>query len=116
MTELNKLFDTIRQKNLNEEFEVGQSAQALFELSKAAKEFSAFIDGKFTQNYKKSHGDFTTEDTSDELRSKFAQLEILVKDVEKYLSGFDTFQNPKSSFRDMHRHHSRFRKGGSWNP
>lgn len=110
---LNELFDEARQRNLKEDFEVGQAAQALFELKKSAKLFNDFLNGPFTEGFKKIHNDprnieQLASQLIKQLESQKAELSSVVDEVTSYLTDQDMYVNPESSSKDQQRDPNRW--------
>ncbi len=98
---LNQLFDEVRQRNLKEDFQVGQAAQALNEVKRATKQFQEFLDGPFTEAFKQMHNDpRTIEDNigklSKALRNQRDRLSEIVDEVDAYLDDVGSYLNPES--------------------
>jgi ABC-type transporter Mla subunit MlaD len=98
---LNELFDEVRNRNLNEDFQVGQAAQALQELKRSAKEFSEFLDGPFTKIFKQMHNDprnieGAVADLSKALQQQLARMSNVVEEMDAYLNDVNTYLNPES--------------------
>lgn len=103
-----EIFQTIRQKNLKEDFEVGQAAQALFELKKTIKEYNEFVNGSFDKLFRELHQSRDgrsdkTHDAVKALEGATKNLVSVVKEVEDYLYNLDTYDNPESSYDGKHR-------------
>lgn len=104
---LNELFDEVRARQLQEEFQIGQAAQALQSLKKATQEFQEFLDGPFTQAFKAIHADpRNIPEGVDKLvavlDARREKLERVVDDVKEYLWDVDTNLNPESPSKDKH--------------
>lgn len=106
--DLNKLFQEIRNRQVNEEFEVGQAAQALFELKKAVNAYNEFVNGEFDKMFKSLHR--TTRDRTDQVHEASKALENATKELKSvadevsgYLFNLDTYDNPESDFDGKHR-------------
>lgn len=107
-TPLNKLFDDARQKNLQEDLQVGQAAQALHAVQKSAQELSAFLSGPFAEAFKQFHN---SPDQMEELSAKlYTALEKqrdkfdgVVDDVLSYITDAEAHLNPNSPSKDDHR-------------
>lgn len=98
---LNELFDEARQRNLKEDFEIGQAAQALQEVKRATKAFNDFLEGPFTEAFKKMHNDpRNIEDGITELgnalRAQRDKLSAVVDEMDSYLDDVGTYLNPES--------------------
>lgn len=101
---LNQLFDEVRQRNLKEDFEIGQAAQALQEVKRATKQFYEFLDGPFTEAFKKMHNDpRNIEDGINELgvalRKQRDKLSKVVDEVDSYLDSVGLYLNPESMYK-----------------
>ncbi|QDJ96354.1 hypothetical protein Xoosp13_167 [Xanthomonas phage Xoo-sp13] len=105
---LNQLFDQIRQKNLSEDFQVGQAAQALHSLQKANQELSEFLNGPFAEAFKQFHNN---PEQMDELSAKLynaldnrrKKFDGVVEDVLSYITDAEANLNPSSPSKDAHR-------------
>lgn len=98
---LNELFDEARQRNLKEDFEIGQAAQALQEVKRATKEFYDFLEGPFAKTFKNMHNDpRNIEDNvsklGNALRVQRDKLSKVVDEMDSYLDSMDTYLNPES--------------------
>ena len=105
---LKERFDTIRHQNLKEDFEVGQAAQALHTLKKAAKDYLNFLENDFTPAFKDMlNRPETSEDAASDLGkmlgNSIKRLADVSSEVETFVYNFDTYENPKSSVRGRHR-------------
>lgn len=106
--DLNEMFQEIRTRKVNEDFDVGQAAQALFELKKAASEYNEFISGTFNQTFRELHKgrDNRTDkirEASEALSKATKALESVSDEVMNYLYSLDTYDNPDSDFDGKHR-------------
>lgn len=98
---LNELFDKARQRNLKEDFEIGQAAQALQEVKRATKEFNDFLEGAFTKAFKEMHNDpRNIEDNihqlGEALRAQRDKLSAVVDEMDSYLDDVGMYLNPES--------------------
>lgn len=105
---LNELFDAARQKNLVEDFEVGQAAQSLYTMIKDTEAFLAYLKGDFTQKFKQIHSgaNGSTEAANElakELTLQAKELEGVAKEVESYLWDYKDSQDPENPNRESHR-------------
>jgi len=107
-SKLTKLFDTIRHQHLKEDFEIGQAAQALFELQKTAKQFNEFLNGPFKVAFKKMTNDprnieELSRTLSDQLDMHVKEMSSVVDEMKSYLSDQDMYVNPESMHKDSQR-------------
>ncbi len=108
MTNLNKLFNDARQKNLKEDFEIGQAAQALYTIIRDTEAFLAYLKGDFTKKFKEIHsgGHNSAEaayELANELTLQAKELEGVAKEVEYYLGVYQDNQDPERGGKDDHR-------------
>ncbi len=104
---LNELFDEVRQRNLKEDFQVGQAALALRELQKSAQAFSEFVNGPFAQSFKALHNDprgmEALGDLVKQLDAQKEQLTSVADEVNGYLYDFQSENNPDHDMQDLNR-------------
>lgn len=113
---LSDLFEKKRQEALKEDFQIGQAAQALQELKRAAAEFSNFLDKDFTQAFKNLHNDPRNIEEGiyplmEALEKQQARLAAVVEEMDSYLSDVSTSLNPQSV---NHGHHHKDRMKNRW--
>lgn len=101
---LNEFFDEARHRALKEDFEIGQAAMALQELKKASRQFQAFLDGQFTEDFKKLHNDpRNIEDgvmpLADSLRKQRDALSAVVDEMDSYLDEVGLYMDPTSMYK-----------------
>ena len=108
---LQKIFDKKRQELVKEDFEIGQAAQALFELQKSAKALVEFLNGPFSEGFKQMHNDPRNRDMAHELvktlEAKQAELTSVVEEVTGYLYDAENGLNPADKDNDK-------RRNGRW--
>jgi methyl-accepting chemotaxis protein len=105
---LNELFDKARSKQLDEDFQIGQAAQALKTLKNAVNNFKQFVDTEFTDIYKQIHNDprdveNNVNQLTDTLNQQLDTVKRVVAEMETYLDDVGTYLNPESvSFDKQH--------------
>lgn len=104
---LNQLFDEARQRNLKEDFQIGQAAQALQEVKRATKEFYEFLNGPFTETFKQMHNDPRDiengiHELGQALRKQRDKLSAVVDEVDSYLDDMGSYLNPESMHHGKH--------------
>lgn len=116
---LNQLFDEVRQRNLKEDFQVGQAAQALQEVKRATKAFYEFLDGPFTEAFKKIHNDpreieNSIHELGQALRKQRDKLSKVVDEVDAYLDDVGSYLNPESINHDKHHENRMKHRWARW--
>ncbi len=116
---LNQLFDEARQRNLKEDFQIGQAAQALQEVKRATKEFYEFLNGPFTETFKQMHNDpRNIEDSIYELiqalRKQRDKLSSVVDKVDSYLDDMGFYLNPQSIHHNKHHENRMKNRWARW--
>jgi hypothetical protein len=116
---LNQLFDEARQRNLKEDFQMGQAAQALQEVKRATKEFYEFLNGSFTETFKQMHNDPRNiedgiHELSQALRKQRDKLSTVVDEVDSYLDDMGSYLNPQSINHNKHHENRMKHRWARW--
>lgn len=116
---LNQLFEEARQRNLKEDFQIGQAAQALQEVKRATKEFYEFLNGQFTETFKQMHNDPRNiedgiHELSQALRKQRDKLSAVVDEMDSYLDDVGFYLNPESIHHNKHHENRMKHRWARW--
>ena len=105
MPSFKEIFDSVKNRNdeefkLNEAYEVGEAAKALYETQKMTKAFYEWLSTDFAKQFKNVHmtpNDWEVKgsDMQMELQQKFEQLEQQIRSLDNYLYDTKSETNPQ---------------------